>query len=242
MEPKGNFEMGRGNKKRNGKEKRNREVKGNKGSIEEKKNRKEKGEEKEKWKTAVEKLGIDKDALRKLELFSTHLEKWNRVHKLTNYRGGEIWEQIFDSLYPFHHWKIEKGVAVDVGTGAGFPGLVVGLAYPNLNMELVEPLKKRYSFLTYIKTLTGAKNIQISPSRVEKITLPHPVDLITSRAVGNYQLLFNLTSHLRGDSTKYLFYKGKGTPPPPFPHLSLQRDKRVYYLTDGNGEFPKEGE
>jgi len=184
-----------------------------------------------KWKNEIKRLGIGQEGLEKLELFQRKLEKWNKVHKITNYGREGIWEQILDSIYPFFHWKIEKGVMVDVGTGAGFPGLVVGLVYPQLKVKLVEPLKKRYSFLSYLKNLTNSSNIQIYPVRVENLSTSQPIDLITSRAVGDYQLLQKLTSHLWGENTRYLFYKGSKTPPPSFSYSQLNRGKRVYYLS-----------
>ena len=116
------------------------------------------------------------------EKFINELLKWNKVHKLTNYKTKEdIKKQIKDSLYPLNEIKNSK-TAIDIGTGAGFPGLILAMAMPETKWYLVEPLKKRYSFLNYIKTLLNLKNVNIVPKRLEKTNL-EKVDLITSRAV-----------------------------------------------------------
>ena len=96
------------------------------------------------------------------EKFINELLKWNKVHKLTNYKTKEdIKKQIKDSLYPLNEIKNSK-TAIDIGTGAGFPGLILAMAMPETKWYLVEPLKKRYSFLNYIKTLLNLKKCKYS--------------------------------------------------------------------------------
>ena len=81
----------------------------------------------------------------KFEKFTKELLKWNKTHKLTNYNEKEIKSQIEDSLYPIDRIKDSK-IAVDIGTGAGFPGLILAIAMPDTNWYLVEPLKKDIVF------------------------------------------------------------------------------------------------
>jgi 16S rRNA (guanine527-N7)-methyltransferase len=193
------------------------------------------------------KFPIDPQFLPKLEFFVEELERWNRVHKLTNYRGEEIWEQIYDSFYPIEQFKLRPKEVVDVGTGAGFPGLVLGILYPKTKFYLVEPLKKRYSFLNYLKSILALPNLEVLPTRVEEVKLKG-IDLITSRAVGDYSLLWTLTSHLRTPTTQLLLYQGPNAPVPTLPHRRLKRGGRIYYLIGGpaignpQGEGEKRGE
>ena len=78
----------------------------------------------------------------KFQTFTDELLKWNKVHKFTNYKTKEeIFAQIEDSLYPLEKIKDAK-TAIDIGTGAGFPGLILAIAMPYTLWYLVEPLKK----------------------------------------------------------------------------------------------------
>jgi len=139
--------------------------------------------------------------------FINELLKWNKIHKLTNYQTKEeIQKQIDDSLYPLKEIKNAK-TAADIGTGAGFPGLILAMAMPETTWYLIEPLKKRYSFLNYIKTLLNLKNVKIIPKRVEKSNLSK-VDLITSRAVMPTKEIIKIAKPLIKDDTTILLYKG----------------------------------
>jgi len=142
----------------------------------------------------------------KLEKFTKELLRWNKTHKLTNYNEEEIKEQIKDSLYPLEKIKDAK-TAIDIGTGAGFPGLILAIAMPDTKWYLVEPLKKRYSFLNYIKTILNLKNTQIVPKRLEEAEI-EKADLITSRAVMPTKDILKIAKpYLKKDGT-ILLYKG----------------------------------
>jgi len=143
----------------------------------------------------------------KLEQFKKELLKWNKTHKLTNYTTQEeIDKQIEDSLYPLEYIKDKKS-AIDIGTGAGFPGLILAIAMPNTKWYLVEPLKKRYSFLNYLKILLGLKNVEIIPKRLEDADIPK-VELITSRAVMPTKDIIKIAKPFLKENGEILLYKG----------------------------------
>jgi len=96
---------------------------------------------------------------------------------------------------------------LDVGTGAGFPGLVLAIALDKSHFTLCEPLKKRAAFLRFVVTTLGLLNVTIAAKRVEELGSVC-FDLITSRAVTNTKLLLDITKDQRGTNTKYLLYKG----------------------------------
>ena len=160
-----------------------------------------------KEKLQVEKIVLDDESIGKLERFAVLLHEWNGVHNLTGARTIEaIEENIIDSLYPLTFIARPESL-LDVGTGAGFPGLVLAIALPKTETVLAEPLKKRVSFLKYAAIELGLDNVTVAPQRVE--TLEHaPFDLISSRAVTNTSLLLDLTKDLSNEETAYLFYKG----------------------------------
>ncbi|MCF6205421.1 MAG: 16S rRNA (guanine(527)-N(7))-methyltransferase RsmG [Sulfurovum sp.] len=153
--------------------------------------------------------GIDllENSIERLENFASLLHEWNRVHNLTGAKTIEaIYDNIIDSLYPLTFVET-PGTLLDVGTGAGFPGLVLAIALPDTEVVLAEPLKKRVSFLKYAAIDVGIPNVKVEAKRVEQVTHA-PFGLISSRAVTNTKLLLDLTAHLSDAHTRYLFYKG----------------------------------
>ncbi|MEY3090505.1 MAG: hypothetical protein RL113_821 [Pseudomonadota bacterium] len=154
-----------------------------------------------------ENLEFTREIIAKLEKFASLLHEWNQVHNLTGAKTVEaIYENIVDSLYPLSFIKIPQTL-LDVGTGAGFPGLVLGVALAETEVVLAEPLKKRVSFLKYAAIELGLSNISVEAKRVEMISHT-PFELISSRAVTNTKLLLSLTEKVSDAKTEYLFYKG----------------------------------
>ncbi|GAB6046108.1 16S rRNA (guanine(527)-N(7))-methyltransferase RsmG [Caminibacter profundus] len=141
------------------------------------------------------------------DIFVSELLKWNKTHKLTNYKSEEeIKAQIEDSLFPIEKIKNVKS-ALDIGTGAGFPGLILAIAMPDTKWYLVEPLKKRYSFLNYIKLLLGLKNVIVCPKRLEELDNVK-VELITSRAVTKTETIIKIAKPYLNKNGTILLYKG----------------------------------
>lgn len=142
-----------------------------------------------------------------IETFVQLLKKWGRVHNLSgNLDDQTIYENILDSLYPLSFIEDFKSFA-DIGTGAGYPGLIIAIAKRDKEAYLIEPRAKRVAFLNIIKATLGLKNLTIFQKRVEELE-DLKVDLITSRAVTNTNLLLNLTQNIKKESSSYLFYKG----------------------------------
>ena len=143
----------------------------------------------------------------KLEQFASLLHEWNQIHNLTGAKSIEaIYVNIVDSLYPLTFIEKPKTL-LDVGTGAGFPGLVLAIALPQTKVVLAEPLKKRVSFLKYASIDLELSNVTVEAKRVESV-VHEAFDLISSRAVTNTRLLLDLTAKISDAHTKYLFYKG----------------------------------
>ena len=143
----------------------------------------------------------------KFDIFINGLIKWNKTHKITNYTTKEsIKQQIKDSLYPLIHIENIKN-AIDIGTGAGFPGLILAIKMPNTKWYLVEPIKKKYSFLNYIKTVLNLNNVTIVPKRLEESNI-NPVELITTRAVMPTKDVIKLSKPLLKKDGIILLYKG----------------------------------
>ncbi len=156
---------------------------------------------------AAEGIEIPDVITEKLERFAALLHEWNGVHNLTGAKSIEaIYANIVDSLYPLTFIAMPKTL-LDVGTGAGFPGLVLAMALPESEVVLAEPLKKRVAFLKYACIDVGIPNVKVEAKRVEQV-VHAPFDLISSRAVTNTALLLKLTQKVSNADTRYLFYKG----------------------------------
>jgi 16S rRNA (guanine527-N7)-methyltransferase len=135
------------------------------------------------------------------------LQQWGKIHNLTaSLKTEEIINNIVDSVYPLKFLNTFTSLA-DVGTGAGYPGMLLAIAKPEAKVVLVEPRAKRVAFLNFVKSALKLENVFIEQKRIEVLENDE-FDIITSRAVTNTTLLLELTSHLKNENTEYLFYKG----------------------------------
>ena len=152
-------------------------------------------------------LELNDEFLSRCEKFIELLQKWGKVHSFTTRLTNEdIEENIIDSIYPLKFLDNFESFA-DIGTGAGYPGMLLAIARPDIKCYLIEPRLKRVAFLNFVKNALGLKNVTVIQDRVENCK-DIKVDLVTSRAVTNTQLLIELTKNIVSSNTKYLFYKG----------------------------------
>ncbi|MBD3797652.1 MAG: 16S rRNA (guanine(527)-N(7))-methyltransferase RsmG [Campylobacterales bacterium] len=140
--------------------------------------------------------------------YKEHLLKWNKIHNLTGAKDERTLDDfIVDALYPLSFLPKVNSL-MDIGTGAGFPGMILALALPETHVTLVEPLAKRASFLQFIKADLNLLNVTVVKKRVEDMEAK-VFDLITSRAVTDTQMLLELCKNHRDPHTKLFFYKGE---------------------------------
>jgi len=143
-----------------------------------------------------------------IQKYKENLFKWNKIHNLTGARDEATLDDfIFDALYPVSFLP-QVDSLLDIGTGAGFPGMILAFALPNTQVTLVEPLTKRASFLQFIKADLNLTNVTVVKKRVEEMKSGH-FELITSRAVTETKLLLELSKNLRDENSMLLFYKGE---------------------------------
>ncbi len=153
------------------------------------------------------KLNLDEQFYKRCATYIKLLQQWGKVHNLTaSLKYEEIEANILDSVYPLSFIENFNSFA-DVGTGAGYPGMLLAIARPDVKAVLIEPRAKRVAFLNFVKSALKLQNVEVLQSRVEDLDFQQ-FDLITSRAVSNTSLLLELTQNLSDDNTAYLFYKG----------------------------------
>jgi len=143
-----------------------------------------------------------------VQKYKEHLFKWNKVHNLTGAKDEKtIDEFIYDAVFPISFLPPAKTL-LDIGTGAGFPGMILAFALPQTEVTLVEPLAKRASFLQFIKADLKLLNVRVVKKRIEQMD-SQIFDIVTSRAVTDTKMLLDLSKNFRGDNSKLLFYKGE---------------------------------
>ena len=140
----------------------------------------------------TKKLGInltDKQ-LSQLENYYKLLVSWNEKINLTRIiEHDDVYlKHFYDSLTITKVIDLNKDLTlVDVGTGAGFPGIVLKIAYPNLKITLIDSLQKRVNFLNEVIKELELKDIKAIHTRAEDHKEKY--DIVTSRAVANLKKL-----------------------------------------------------
>ena len=142
------------------------------------------------------------------KVFTELILKYNKIHNITGAKNPkQIEENIVDSIYPIKFLNKKIKSAIDIGTGAGFPGLILAMYLKEVNFTLFEPIKKKSSFLHLAKSALDLENVDIISQRVEEVEA-FDVDLITSRAVTKTSLLIDICKNFISKDTILLFYKG----------------------------------
>jgi len=185
-------------------------------------------------KQSLEKDGVilNDEFYENIQKYKSHLLKWNKTHNLTGARDEKTLDEfIFDAVYPVKFLP-KCNTLLDIGTGAGFPGLILAMALKNTKVILAEPLTKRASFLQFIKADLGLENVKVVKKRVEDIDA-EIFDMVTSRAVTDTQMLLKLSENFRDEHTQILFYKGENVYneiPEDMQHEVIQTNNRHYLL------------
>jgi 16S rRNA (guanine527-N7)-methyltransferase len=135
-------------------------------------------------------ISLSEDQIAKIREYTRLLLKWNRSVGLTSVTDpSEIVSRHFgESIYASTLLPVENCRLVDIGTGAGFPGLALKIACPGIALTLIESNKKKCAFLTEVVRSLGLAGVQIWPDRFEQVR-PETVlaNIITSRAVGEFK-------------------------------------------------------
>jgi len=152
-------------------------------------------------------IELESSKIEKVQLFIEKLQWYNSVHNITGAKSEEaIIDNIIDSILPTQFIP-QPNTLLDVGTGAGFPGLLLATIWEESATTLAEPINKRATFLRLMSQELELSNLSIFKDKVENLDST-PFKLISSRAVTNTELLLNLTKKVSNNETEYLFYKG----------------------------------
>lgn len=156
-------------------------------------------------------LGFENDPLliEKLEIYLATLKKWNRVYNLTAIDEDSeiIVKHFLDSLSVNQYIQNSERI-LDVGTGAGFPGLILALFNPEKSFVLVDGVSKKISFLQEMIGKLNLKNVIAVHTKIEQYNVAEQFDIIISRAFADIKKMTKLTSHLIKDGGKFIAMKG----------------------------------
>lgn len=154
-------------------------------------------------------LDISTEAREKLLAYLQLMVKWNRVYNLTALRNPGEWvtHHLLDSLAALPH--VRGPVIVDVGSGAGLPGLVLAMARPDWQVISIEAVDKKAAFQRQVTAELALANVNVEGGRVESVVLDGGADCIVSRAFSNLADFVNLTRHLLKPGGRWVAMKGK---------------------------------
>ena len=142
------------------------------------------------------------------------IAKWNRVYNLTAVRDtpGMLSLHLMDSLAVIpplrRHLGGKPGSVLDVGSGAGLPGVIIAIAMPELAVTCVDTVGKKASFVQQVATELGLRNLHSEHARVEALQTPS-VDVITSRAFASLPDFVQLTKRHLKPGAVWMAMKGK---------------------------------
>ena len=152
----------------------------------------------------------------KLLAYLALLQKWNKVYNLTAVRDPieMVTLHLLDSLSVLPH--INSKNLLDVGSGAGLPGIVLAICKPELQVTTIDTVQKKAIFMRQVKGELGLNNLTVVHARVESYEPAEKFEAIISRAFSDIALFIKFTQHLLLDKGRWLAMKGQ------LPHEELK--------------------
>lgn len=136
------------------------------------------------------------------------IAKWNKVHNLTALRDADkmLSHHILDSLSVQPYIAAEK--LLDVGSGAGLPGIPLAIADPGLHVAVMDSNAKKTSFLRQAVTELGLKNVEVITGRIEDLPASHQFDGIISRAFSDINQFIAMSRQVLAEHGRWYAMKG----------------------------------
>ena len=153
-------------------------------------------------------LTLERDIQQRLLDYIALIEKWNRVYNLTAIREPEkmVSRHLLDSLAVAPHLHAKR--LLDVGSGAGLPGIPLALAKPDTHVTLLDSNHKKAAFLNQAVIELKLKNAEVCSERVESWQTQNRFDVIISRAFSDMGEFVRITRHLLAPGGMFAAMKG----------------------------------
>lgn len=156
---------------------------------------------------------LNEKQISQFEQYLHLIQEHNKVMNLTGItEEEEVYEKHFyDSLLFSFGEDLENLTLIDVGSGAGFPGIPLAIVYPSLNITLLEPLMKRCVFLSLVKQELELDNVEIVCQRAEIYSIENKerFDIATARAVSKLNVLLEISSQMIKVGGYFIALKGR---------------------------------
>ena len=162
----------------------------------------------------IKTYNVSRETFANLETYVSLLKQWQKKFNLVSNSSLEhVWNRhIADSAQLFKFLNEEHKRVYDLGSGAGFPALVLSImakeVYPQLKFTLIESIAKKTLYLNEVKTVLNLENVKIINDRAENLKLP-VADVITARAVTSLDKLLGFAAPFCSSHTEIIFPKGK---------------------------------
>jgi len=173
--------------------------------------------------------------LEKTKIYLGLLKKWNQKYNLVADANINVLveKHVLDSLLIFNFVNAKQ--TLDIGTGAGFPGIPLAIFKPQQKFTLLDSNGKKTRFLFQVKTKLGLNNAVIENCRIENYQSPCRIDMVTCRAFGSLEDIVIKSQHLLSQECKLLAMKGK------FPDEEISRLPEEFIVLD-SVKLPVPGE
>lgn len=161
----------------------------------------------------VKTYNVSRETIDKLSCYINLLKEWQNKFNLVSSKSLEnVWQRhIADSYQLFQYIDNNIKTIYDIGSGAGFPALVLAIVAqekrPDICFKLIESITKKTVYLNAVKSKLNLDNVEILNERSESLNLP-PADMITARAVAALDKLFSFVKPLSSNRTVFFFPKG----------------------------------
>jgi 16S rRNA (guanine527-N7)-methyltransferase len=167
-------------------------------------------------------LSVDEQKIDQLLAFIKLIEKWNKAYNLTAIKDkpNMVWLHLLDSLTVIPY--LEGNRIIDIGTGAGLPGIPLAICLPHLAFTLLDSNAKKTRFVQQAVLELKLTNIKIVHGRAEDFQPEQCYDMVLTRAFADLADILKSTNHLLAKNGKLLAMKG---------HCSEQELAKVKSLT-----------
>ena len=154
-------------------------------------------------------LNLSDQMIDQLMVYLNLIEKWNRVYNLTAIRERDemIKLHFLDSLSILNHVEMEH--VLDVGSGAGFPGIVLAITKPELKVTVMDSVNKKTTFMQQVKSELSLTNLNVVNARVEDYQPTILFDGVITRAFSSIQNMLLMTQHTLQKNGAWLAMKSK---------------------------------
>ena len=157
----------------------------------------------------LKEFGLNNEQITKFEKYLALLLEWNEKFNLTAITDkDEIEEKHFiDSIELVKYFDVKNKSLLDVGSGAGFPGIPLAIVEPSLKVTLLEATGKRVKFLQEAVKELNLTNVQVIQGRAEELNTREKYDIVTARAVKELNVLLEICFYLVKVRGTFIAYK-----------------------------------